>query len=276
MTAGAAHPGPPADLGDRARAVGLRIELSGRRLDVVLAAPERRNAQTPATWRALAAVGAWAADAADVVVLRADGPSFSAGLDRRAFSPEGIPGEPGLFQLAGLPPAELDATIAAYQSGFTVWSHASFVSIAAVQGHAVGAGFQLALACDIRIAADDTRFAMREPALGLVPDLGGTGALVDAIGYPRALEICSTSRWVEAPEAERIGLVELVVPIDQLPAATDRLAAAVLANPAPAVRATKDLLAGARRRSREEQLAAERLAQGERLRALAREASTPS
>jgi enoyl-CoA hydratase/carnithine racemase len=67
-----------------------------------------------------------------------------------------------------------------------------------------------------------------------------------------------------------------VVPADQLAAATDRLATAVLANPAPAVRATKDLLAGARRRSPEEQLAAERLAQGERLRALAREASTPS
>jgi len=267
---------PPATIVDRAAEGGLRLVLHGRRLDVVLAAPERRNAQTPATWRALAAVGSWAAQGADVVVLRSDGPSFSAGLDRRAFSPEGIPGEPGLVHLAALPPADLDAAIASYQAGFTVWSDGPFVSVAAVQGHAVGAGFQLALACDVRVAASDVRFAMREPALGLVPDLGGTAPLVDAVGYARALEICASARWVEAEEAERIGLVEAVVPVEELGAATDRLVAAVLANPAAAVSATKLLLRGAGRRSRAEQLAAERLAQGERLRAMFREVSTSS
>jgi enoyl-CoA hydratase/carnithine racemase len=269
--AGGVTGAPPATIREQAGGVGLRLELSGRRLDVVLAAPERRNAQTPRTWRALAAVGSWAAEAADVVVLRAEGPSFSAGLDRRAFTREGIPGEPGLLQLAALAPAELDRSIASYQAGFTVWSDGPFVSVAAVQGHAVGAGFQLALACDIRIAADDARFAMREPALGLVPDLGGTGPLVDVVGYARAVEICATARWVEAEEAERIGLVQAVVPAGQLAAATDRLAAAVLANPAGAVRATKALLRGAARRSSAEQLAAERLAQGERLRIISRE-----
>jgi enoyl-CoA hydratase/carnithine racemase len=273
MTAGGAAGSPPATLSEQAAASGLRLEHSGRRLDVVLAAPERRNAQTPGTWRALAAVGSWAAEGADVVVLRGDGPSFSAGLDRRAFSPGGIPGEPGLFELAALGPEELDATIATYQAGFTAWSAGPFVSVAAVQGHAVGAGFQLALACDVRIAADDARFAMREPALGLVPDLGGTGALVDAVGYGRAIEICATARWVEAEEAERIGLVAAVVPADHLAAATDRLVGAVRANPASAVRATKSLLRGASLRSPAERLAAERLAQGERLRALAREAA---
>jgi enoyl-CoA hydratase/carnithine racemase len=276
MTAGGAAASPPVDLIEQAVASGLRLELSGRRLDVVLAAPERRNAQTPGMWRALAAVGAWAAEGADVVVLRGDGASFSAGLDRRAFSPRGIPGEPGLFELAALRPDELDATIASYQAGFTVWSEGPFVSIAAVRGHAVGAGFQLALACDVRIAADDARFAMREPALGLVPDLGGTGALVDAVGYARAVHICATARWVEAEEAERIGLVEVVVPADQLAAATDGLVHAVLTNPAAAVRATKVLLRGACRGSPAERLAAERLAQGERLRALAREAGAGS
>ncbi len=261
----------PAPLVEQARAAGLRLETDGNRLDVVLAEPQRRNAQTPSMWRALAAVGAWAADAVLVVVLSADGPSFSAGLDRRAFSPGGLPGEPGLVELAGLDPAELDATIASFQAGFTVWRRAPFVSIAAVQGHAVGAGFQLALACDVRIAADDARFAMREPALGLVPDLGGTGALVEAVGYARAVEICATARWVEAPEAERIGLVQSVVPVDELASAARRLADAVLANPAPAVRATVGLLAGARDRDPQAQLAAERSAQGDRLRALARE-----
>jgi enoyl-CoA hydratase/carnithine racemase len=276
MTAGGAAASPPVDLREQAAASGLRLELSGRRLDVILAAPERRNAQTPATWRAFAAVGTWAVEVADVVVLRGDGPSFSAGLDRRAFSPRGIPGEPGLFELAALAPDELDATLASYQAGFTVWSEGPFVSVAAVRGHAVGAGFQLALACDVRIAADDVRFAMREPALGLVPDLSGTGALVDVVGYARAVEICSPARWVEAEEAERIGLVAAVVPADQLAAVTDRLVGAILANPAAAVRATKALLRGASGRSPAERLAAERLAQGERLRALAREAPADS
>jgi enoyl-CoA hydratase/carnithine racemase len=276
MTAGGVAGYPQAELLEQAAAGGLRLELSGRRLDVVLAVPERRNAQTPATWRALAAVGAWAAEVADLVVVRGDGPSFSAGLDRRAFTPEGIPGEPGLFQLAALPAGELDATIASYQAGFTVWSGGPFVSVAAVQGHAVGAGFQLALACDLRIAAGDAQFAMREPALGLVPDLGGTGALVDAVGYARALEICATARWVEAGEALSIGLVQSVVPVSDLAAATDAFAAAVLANPAPAVRATRSLLRDAAGRTRPERTAAERLAQGERLRAMAREAAARS
>ena len=265
---------PPADLADQASAAGLRLTLTGRRADVVLDDPQRRNAQTPAMWRALAAAGTWAAEVADVVVIRARGASFSAGLDRRAFSPGGLPGEPGLRELARMRQAELDVTIASYQAGFSTWSDGPFVSVAAVQGHAVGAGFQLALACDVRIAAEDARFAMREPALGLVPDLGGTGALVDAVGYARAVDICATARWVDAVEAERIGLAQAVVPASGLAPAVDAFAQAVLANPGPAVRATKGLLRGARDAARPSQLAAERLAQGERLRALLREAVT--
>jgi enoyl-CoA hydratase/carnithine racemase len=273
---GSIEQGPPVALLEQARGAGLELVQQGRRIDVVLAAPHRRNAQTPTTWRALAVIGVWAAEGADVVVVRAEGPSFSAGLDRRAFTAEGIPGEVGLARLAALPDDELDALIASYQAGFVALSRGPFVSVAAVQGHAVGAGFQLALACDVRVAADDARFAMREPALGLVPDLGGTGALVDAVGYARALEICATGRWVDAGEAERLGLVQAAVPASGLRAAVDALADAVLATPAPAVRATKALLRSATRHPREEQLAAERHAQGERLRTLAREAAVRS
>jgi enoyl-CoA hydratase/carnithine racemase len=267
---------PPLALARQAADAGLRLELSGRRLDVVLAAPERRNAQTPVTWRALAAAGEWAAHAADVVVVRAEGPSFSAGLDRRAFSPGGVPGEFTLVELAGLPVDELDGTIASFQAGFTVWSQGPFVSVAAVQGHAVGAGFQLALACDLRIAGEQARFCMREPALGIVPDLGGTAPLVQAVGYARALEICATTRWVDAQEAARIGLVQAVVPGSDLSAAVDAAVDAVLANPAGAVRATKALLRASAGHPRADQLAAERHAQGERLRALLREAAAPA
>ena len=75
------------------------------------------------------------------------------------------------------------------------------MSIAAVQGHAIGAGFQLALACDLRILADDAKLCMKEPALGLVPDLTGTKPLVDIVGLPRAIELCLTARTVAAEEA---------------------------------------------------------------------------
>lgn len=263
----------PAALLNELAAAGLRLEQTGRRADVVLCVPDRRNAQTPATWRALAAAGTWLIGRVDVVVIRAEGASFSAGLDRRAFTPDGIPGEPGLFQLAALDDAELDARIAGYQDGFSIWSAAPFLSIAAVQGHAVGAGFQLALACDLRLAADDAQFAMKEPSLGLVPDLGGTGPLVAAVGYPRALEICATGRWVPAEEAARLGLVQAVVAVDELPAETDRWVAQLLAVPAAAVQATKPLLRDAATRDPDAQRAAERRAQAGRLRDLVRGAT---
>jgi enoyl-CoA hydratase/carnithine racemase len=139
-----------------------------------------------------------------------------------------------------------------------------------VQGHAVGAGFQLALACDLRLVADDVAFSMKETSLGLVPDLGGTAPLVALVGYSRALEVCATGRRVGAQEAVAWGLASLAVPLGQLPSATDDLVAALLAAPAEALRATKGLLAQAGSQSYDEQRAAERAAQAGRLRALAK------
>ncbi|HEY6796483.1 MAG TPA: enoyl-CoA hydratase/isomerase family protein [Kineosporiaceae bacterium] len=250
-------------------AADVRLESRGRRADLVLAAPERRNAQTPLTWRALAAAAGWLAGRADVVVVRAEGPTFSAGLDRRAFTPEGIPGEFNVGELAALRDPDLDARIRQYQEGFAALADGPFLTIAAVQGHAVGGGFQLALACDLRLATADAQFCMREPAFGLVPDLAGTHPLVAAVGYARAVEICATARWVGADEALALGLVQGVVPVDRLEAATDDLVAAVAANVPAAVLATRDLLRGAARRAPAEQRAAERAAQLPRLRALA-------
>ncbi|HEX6937654.1 MAG TPA: enoyl-CoA hydratase/isomerase family protein [Actinomycetes bacterium] len=238
---------------------------------VTLARPAKRNAQTPATWRALAGIGREliADDAARVVLLRAEGESFSAGLDRAMFT-TGVDGEPGMVQLATLPDDKLDATIAGYQEAFTWWRDPRLVSVAAVQGHAVGAGFQLALACDLMVVADDAQLAMRETSLGLVPDLAGTKPLVERVGYARALEICATGRWVAAAEAVDLGLAVLAVRREELDTAARDLAAALLAAPAQAVGATKALLQGAGGRTHEEQQVAERAAQRERLRDLVR------
>ena len=221
-------------------------------------------------WRDLTAIGRelLADDSVRVVVLRAEGTSFSAGLDRAMFT-TGTDGEPGLAALAAYDDAALDATIAGFQEAFTWWRDPRVVSIAAVQGHAVGAGFQLALGCDLRVLADDAQLAMKEPSLGLVPDLAGTKPLVDAVGYSRALEICATGRWVDAAEAVRIGLASVVVRREELDQAARDLAAALLAAPAGAVRATKELLLEASGRTHAEQQAAERAAQAGRLRDLA-------
>lgn len=220
------------------------------------------------TWRALAGVGAALPRDIRVVVLDAEGPSFSAGLDRRMFERDGIPGEPSMIDLAAMDDDRLDAAIAGFQTAFTWWRDSPAVSIAAVQGHAVGAGFQLALACDLIVCADDARFAMRETSLGLVPDLGGTGPLVTTVGFGRALEICATGRWIGAAEAVRLGLAIASVPESDLTSTVDDLVAAVLAAPADAVTETKRLLAHATTADRDGQLAAERAAQARRLRAL--------
>ncbi|MFF7329477.1 enoyl-CoA hydratase/isomerase family protein [Streptomyces sp. NPDC090306] len=248
---------------------GVRLTVDDAIATVTLTNPAKRNAQSPALWRALAEAGRLLPGTVRVVVLRAEGKSFSAGLDRQAFTPEGFDGEPSFIDLARGGEAELDAAIAGYQEGFTWWRRSDIVSVAAVQGHAIGAGFQLALACDLRVVADDVQFAMRETGLGLVPDLTGTHPLVGLVGYGRALEICLTGRFVTADEAVSSGLANLSVPAGQLDVAVKDLVAAILAAPRDAVVETKALLRGAAGRDEEAQRAAERAAQGRRLRDLA-------
>ncbi|MFJ2114777.1 MULTISPECIES: enoyl-CoA hydratase/isomerase family protein [unclassified Streptomyces] len=248
---------------------GVRLTVEDAVATVTLTNPAKRNAQSPALWRALSEAGRSLPGSVRVVVVRGEGTSFSAGLDRQAFTPEGFDGEPSFVELARGSDADLDAAIASYQDGFAWLRRADLVSVAAVQGHAIGAGFQLALSCDLRVVASDVRFAMRETSLGLVPDLTGTHPLVGLVGYARALEICATGRFVEAAEAERTGLANLAVPADELDAAVQDLVAALLAAPRDALIETKALLQGVSGRSFEEQRAAERAAQARRLRDLA-------
>lgn len=248
---------------------GVQLIVEDAVATVTLANPAKRNAQSPALWRALTEAGRALPGSVRVVVLRGEGKSFSAGLDRQAFTPEGFDGEPSFLDLARGSDADLDAEIARYQEAFTWWRRPDLISIAAVQGHAIGAGFQLALACDLRVVTEDVQFAMRETSLGLVPDLTGTHPLTGLVGYARALEICATGRFVHAAEAERTGLANLVVPGDELDGAVRDLTAALLAAPRDAVIETKALLQGATDRTYEQQRVAERAAQGRRLRDLA-------
>jgi enoyl-CoA hydratase/carnithine racemase len=231
--------------------------------------PAKRNAQNPLTWAWLTRTVNALPGTVRMLVVRGDGPSFSAGLDRAMFTPEGVDGIPGVQQLAQAGHEEASAEIAGYQQGLGVFARPGLVSLALVQGHAVGAGFQLSLACDVRIAATDVQFSMAEVTLGLVPDLGGTKRLLELVGYSRAAEICLTGRRVGADEALRIGLVSSVAPPGELAEAGERFVSAILERPVTAVTEIKALLLAAADRSQAEQERAEREAQHRQLRALA-------
>ncbi|GAA4364213.1 enoyl-CoA hydratase/isomerase family protein [Nocardioides caricicola] len=247
---------------------GLQYDVAGPIATITLDRPAVRNAQTPAMWRALAALGTEIPDDVRVVVVKGAGSTFSAGLDRAMLDPA-TTGEESVAGLLGRSDEEISAAIDDFQQGFTFLRDPRFVSVAAVQGYAIGAGFQLALSCDLRIVADDVQFSMKESALGLVPDLTGTKPLVECVGYARALEICATARMVGADEAVGIGLALTAVPADQLEATVADLAAALTAPLPGAVRETKALLQGASDRSLDEQRRLEREAQIRRFRELA-------
>jgi enoyl-CoA hydratase/carnithine racemase len=276
--------------------VGVRLDHDGPVATVTLCRPEVLNAQTPSMWTALREFARELTGDVRVVVVRGEGRAFSAGLDLsaagapapggrasgdtttdrgeaagRAVGAGDSPASNGatLVELATLPPERAQERIALFQEGFSWLRRPDLITIAAVQGHAIGAGFQLALACDFRVVTDDAAFTMAEVSLGLVPDLTGTKRLVDLVGYSRALEICVTGRRVPAAEAERIGLANLVVGRADLDAAVSDLTAAVLAAPRDAVVEIKALIAAAAANSFAEQEAAERAAQVRRLRDLA-------
>ena len=250
----------------------LRVDVGGADgalLTLTLTNPARRNAQTPSLWQALESVAVGLDPSVRVVVIKGEGPAFSAGLDRRMLSPAPLEGEPNLLAVAQDDPEALDDLIAGFQRGFTAWAAVPAIVVAAVQGAAVGAGFQLALAADLRVVADDVQFAMRETSLGMVPDLGGLGPLVGCVGLSRALEICATGRAVGAAEAVGTGLANVAVPLDQLDDTVADLVAALLATPEAALRELKPLVRSAAVEDQEAQTGLERAAQARLLHGLA-------
>lgn len=227
---------------------------------LILNRPEARNAQTPAMWAELARIGADLDPSLRIIIVRGEGAGFSSGLDRALLTPEGLDGE-SLSSLAMGPQEAAQAFIARAQQAFSWLPSAPVISIAAVHGHAIGAGFQLALACDLVIAAESAQFAMRETSLGIVPDLGGTWPLVRALGYGPALELCATGRSMGGAEAASRGFALRCVPDDGLTAAVESVVDAILAAPEGAVRELTGLLRTATQVDRAAQLDAEQAAQ---------------
>ncbi len=243
--------------------VELIIDDARRTARVALNRPEVRNAQTMATWASLAQAADLIREHEDVgvVVLSGAGDDFSAGLDLRMLRGSAPAGEGDLRELLINDDDAVREAVAGFQSGFSCWRELPAIVVAVITGRAIGAGFQLALAADLRILREDAVLVMAEARLGLVPDLGGTQRLVDLVGYAHALEICATAGPVDARRAERLGLANAVLTVEDLDAGVERYLDALLAVDPGASRAIKSLLVGATRSTPVEQLAAERAAQ---------------
>lgn len=123
--------------------------------------------------------------------------------------------------------------------------------IAAMHGFVLGSGLEIALCCDLRIASEEAQFGLPEMGLGIIPAAGATQTLPRAIGSARALHMLLTSDLLDAHQAQRLGLVNQVVPKAELSTTAERLARQIVSLPEPAVRAAKEAV----RRGRELRLA---------------------
>lgn len=172
----------------------------GRVAVVTLNRPERRNAFDVAMRDALHAALTAVRDDPGVraLVLCGNGPAFSTGGDIAEF---------------GSAPSPLRAREVRWLRDVwgTLWTLPA-ITIAAVHGYAVGGGFEMALLCDQCLAAADTRFALPETSLGMIPGVAGTQTLPRLVGMGRALHYTLTGAWLDAEEARACGLVTRLVP----------------------------------------------------------------
>jgi enoyl-CoA hydratase/carnithine racemase len=206
----------------------VRLEVEGGIATVTLDRPAVLNAISTALARDLAATFeplATRRDLRAVVLTGAGDKGFCAGADlreRSAFDDHDWFVQREVFRRA-----------------FGAVRHCPLPTVAAVFGFALGGGCELALACDLVVAADDAVLGLPEVRLGLVPAGGGTQALVRRLGRSAAKDLVLTGRRVDAAEAQRLGLADRVVPRDGLQQAARALAAEIAANAPTAVRLAK-------------------------------------
>ena len=204
----------------------VRREVDGHIGRLTLARPEKLNALSRAVLEELAAAARWfdAQPEVHVVVVAGEGRAFSAGFDLadRTWGELGPTGS-----------AEVGRAMAEGIGGMRA------LTIAAVQGHCVGGGVVLAIACDLRIAAADARFRIPEVDLGIPLFWSGVPRLVRELGPALTKELVLTARPVDAEEAKAIRLVNRVVPTDRLADEVDALAGELAAKPGLVLRTTK-------------------------------------
>jgi enoyl-CoA hydratase len=234
----------------------IRFERDGHVGRLVLDRPSSLNSMTLQMWRELRALGRSLLDEPGdlrALVVVGEGRAFSSGLDTSVFAGGGGgdgADAVGIAQLAADDPTPPDpdpavAGILVAQEAFTWLEEAPFATIAAIRGYALGGGLQLALACDIRIAAHGARLGLLEFRWGIIPDLGGTQRLPRLVGAGKAKELIFTAAQIDAAEAYRIGLVERLVADEELDESAGALAAQIAGQPPLALRAAKRTIGAA-------------------------------
>ena len=206
----------------------ILVEQRGRVGWITLNRPEALNALNSrlAEEVTAAAVAFDLDDGVGAIVVTGSEKAFAAGAD--------------IKEMEGMSAAEMTET-----DHFGVWPEFAAVRtpvIAAVSGFALGGGCELAMMCDIILAADTAKFGQPEINLGVIPGMGGTQRLIRAVGYYKAAELVLSGRFMGAEEAERSGLVSRVVPASELLAEATKLAETIASKSLPSLFAAKAAL----------------------------------
>jgi enoyl-CoA hydratase len=221
----------------------FEVERAGHVATLWMARPERRNAMGPAFWEELPKAMCKLTGENDVraIVLAARGEHFTVGLDLKAMGQQIADGEGS--QGAGGRKRLLD-DILRLQGSITAVARCEKPVIAAVQGYCIGGGIDLITACDVRLAAANTRFSIRETRMAMVADVGTLQRLPGIIGHGQVAELALTGDDFDAERAHAIGLVSHVYPDHAATvAAAQDMAARMAANSPLAVTGTKRVLA---------------------------------
>ena len=158
------------------------------------------------------------------IIITGSAKAFAAGADIKEMQPNSY----------------MDVYLADWFAGWDTLAQLRKPVIAAVAGYALGGGCELAMLCDILLAADTAKFGQPEVKLGVIPGIGGSQRLTRAIGKAKAMELCLTGRTIDAAEAERAGLVSRVVPAADLLDEARSVAATIAGMSAPATMMIKE------------------------------------
>jgi len=217
----------------------VQTQQRGTIFEIILNRPEKRNALNWAMMMELDAAINEAEKLIDIraVLIRGEGNGFSAGIDVTSFAESsthfGENWRENLFPLT-----------AAYQSVTNKIERCGLPTIALLHGYCLGLGFEIALACDFRFAATGTKIGLPESRLGIIPDVGGTTRLTRLAGVARAKEYVMTGKNIDLNDAELWGILNAVVPADELMSKGEALVAELVQAAPLAVRYAKRVIDG--------------------------------
>ncbi len=217
----------------------VTLNQTGPVLEITLNRPEKRNALSMEMLHQFDAAITQANRTPDarVVVIRGEGKVFSAGID--------VSNLLGLAESHGPHWQQRMRTITdEIQQIITRLERLELPTIAVLHGYCLGLAYELALACDIRVAAEGTMLGLPETRLGMIPDVGGTTRLTRIAGPARAKELIMTGRQIDAALAEQWGLVNYALPADAVEAKVEELVAELLAAAPLAVGMAKRVIDG--------------------------------